>query len=92
MRYRFSAVSVAAAVLLSADGAVATDVLSQDTQDYELRVVSSSGEKAITIGPKGDLRSVCSESCIIYMPDGQNVKVGHSDIVFIIDGKISVYE
>ena len=92
MLHRFTAICATAAVLLAASNAQATDVLSKDDQGYELTVIFDSGTKTVAIGPKGDLRSVCSESCVIRMPDGQGVQVKESDIVFIIDGKISVYE
>lgn len=92
MPHRFTATCATAALLLAGSSAQATDVLSQDDQGYELTVILDSGAKTVAIGPKGDLRSVCSKSCVIRMPDGQSVQVKESDIVFIIDGKISVYE
>lgn len=92
MRHRFIVFCAATAAFFDAAGAAATDILSQDEQEYELTVVSDGGETKVVIAPKGDLRSVCSESCVVHMPDGQNVKAGPNDILFIMDGKISLYE
>lgn len=81
----------AAAMSLAATFASATDVLSQDAVGHVLTVTTSAGPQAVQIASKEDLIGIC-EGCIITLENGQAVEAKADDLVFIVDGVLSIHE
>lgn len=81
----------AAAMTLAATWASATDILSQDETGHVLTITTSAGPQPVQIASKEDLIGIC-EGCIIALENGQAVEAKPDDMVFIVDGVLSIHE
>ena len=90
-RLILSALMTAATVTLTVSGAQATDIFSQESTAHVLTLTTKTGAKTVEIAAKGEIRDVC-DGCTIALKDGQTVEPTAGDIVFLVDGKLIVYE
>lgn len=86
-----SSLLASATVMFTVANAQATDVLSQEDVARVLTLTSKTETKTIEVPAKGEARNLC-DGCIITMEDGQSVDAKPNNIVFLMDGKISIYE